>query len=779
MVGPNGTGKSTLIQHMLSSKLSQIDYLPVFISFNIGTNANDAQDHLISKLIKLKRFIYGPPKGKQCIAFIDDLNLPTRERYGALTSVELLRHYFNYEFMYDLKTNTKIYLENFSVVCACGAPAGGGSWNNLSTRFLRHFSCFSINEFTEETLFRIFSNVLMTGLKKLGHASDVINHVNQMISATLRTFNAIILRLKPTPTKSFYRFNIRDIARICNGCALLRKESVDNKKIFAKIWFHESMREFHDRLIDSDERVWLFDKLCDQIRDTFKDSVEQILETQVSDNSSSVVTIEDANRILFGSYANADPQTDFPNRRYEEITNFEKLTTIARKSLSEYNAVKTPKINIVLFTHALEHLNRICRIISIPVGGNGLIIGMGDSGRKSLTKLAAFICKQSFFQTKVVKDYGVTVWKEDIKSVLKSAGGLGKQTVFLLSENEIREDSFLTDIDHLLSSADIPNLWPIDEKQELVEMVRLSAQGGNRNIDISPLEVFSYFVNRCRQNLHIILCFSPIGSSLRNRLRLYPSLLNCCTIDWFDMWPDEALEMVAKKYTSNMDISDKLKETVISTCIYFHTSVKEKDETYFLESGNRNYTTSASYLELVYTFCKLYNSKRVEIIKAKSRYVSGLETLQRAAEAVENMQVELSELQPRLLAMAENSQLMTLEIEQKTLEASVATEQVKRDELIANDQAAAAESMEDECSKDLAQAVPVLEDALQALNTLKPSDITLVKSMKNPPSAIKLVMAAVCVMKGVPPDRINDAASGKKIIDYWGPSKRILGNVFC
>lgn len=77
----------------------------------------------------------------------------------------------------------------------------------------------------------------------------------------------------------------------------------------------------------------------------------------------------------------------------------------------------------------------------------------------------------------------------------------------------------------------------------------------------------------------------------------------------------------------------------------------------------------------------------------------------------------------------------------------------------------------------MAQAVPVLEEAVQALNTLKNSDITLVKSMKNPPSAVKLVMAAVCVMKGVPPDRINDPATGKKIVDYWGPSKKVLGDM--
>lgn len=53
--------------------------------------------------------------------------------------------------------------------------------------------------------------------------------------------------------------------------------------------------------------------------------------------------------------------------------------------------------------------------------------------------------------------------------------------------------------------------------------------------------------------------------------------------------------------------------------------------------------------------------------------------------------------------------------------------------------------------------MPALQAALDALNTLKPADITLVKSMKNPPAGVKLVMEAVCVMKGIKGDRKMDA----------------------
>lgn len=553
---------------------------------------------------------------------------------------------------------------------------------------------------------------------------------------------------------------LTDVLRVCSGCSLLRKESVENKKMFAKIWFHESMRVFHDRLIDSNEKEWVFNVFTEQINDTsgtFKDNMEIIFESYANENG--IVTIESIKRLSFGSYL--DTETDVSNRKYEEISSFDKLMTVANVALNEHNDPHKPsEMNVILFAYALEHLNRICRILSQP-GGNGLIIGIIDSGRRSLIRLAAMICKQKLFELNIEQNYGIQLWREDIKSALKAAGGMGQQTCLFLSENQLKLDSFFIDIDYLLNSGEIPNLWPIDEKQELLEMVRLVAQGGNRNIDISADQVFSFFVNRCRQNLHIIISFNSNETKLRNYIRSFPSLINCCTIDLFDPWPDNALEKIAAKFLSNLDLSEDLIESITSACKYFHNSAKKAVDVYRNESKNNFYISSASYLELVRCFAQLFAIKRNEITTAKTRYENGLNTLLQAAKAVETMQIELNDLEPKLRAMAIDCRHMTSEIELKTIEASVATEQVKRDELVANAQAASAEAMEDECSKDLAQAVPVLEDALQALNTLKPADITLVKSMKNPPSAVKLVMAAVCVMKGVPPDRINDAASGK------------------
>ena len=99
---------------------------------------------------------------------------------------------------------------------------------------------------------------------------------------------------------------------------------------------------------------------------------------------------------------------------------------------------------------------------------------------------------------------------------------------------------------------------------------------------------------------------------------------------------------------------------------------------------------------------------------------------------------------------------------------------VQKDEAAASEQAAPAKSIKDECEVELAKAMPVLNEALKALDTLKPADIQYVKNLKNPPATVKLVMEAVCVILEQKPDKKPDPGSGKMVLDYWGPSTKLL-----
>lgn len=291
------------------------------------------------------------------------------------------------------------------------------------------------------------------------------------------------------------------------------------------------------------------------------------------------------------------------------------------------------------------------------------------------------------------------------------------------------------------------------------------------------MAMYNYFIERVKANLHVVLAMSPIGDSFRNRLRMFPSLINCCTIDWFTAWPEDALEMVARKFLEEIELDAQVKKESISMCKYFHEYIRQLSERYHQELDRYNYVTPTSYLELILTFKTLLYQKRNEISLLKNRYTNGLEKLAFAATQVTAMQKKLQELQPQLVKTSEETEKLMIKIEQETVEVEAKKELVAADEAIMNEAAATSQSIKDDCENDLAEATPALEAAVAALNTIKPNDISLVKSMKNPPQAVKFVLEAVCVMKGIKPERKPDPGTGKIVDDYWGPSLKMLGDL--
>lgn len=276
LIGPTGTGKSVYIQNYLMNKLNPELYETGFITFTVMITANQTQEQIIAKLQKWKRGIYGPPKGMQSVLFVDDMNMPVKEIYGAQPPLELLRQFFDYGHVYDLKDSSKIFIHNVLIISACGLP--GGSRQDVYPRFLNHFNVFSINTFSDDTMFRIFLNVALCGFRRSGHGQDVFVLTNQIISATQSIYKSVQSEIRATPAKSHYIFNLRDISRVVTGCTLVRKESVNDKKMLVRVWYHEAMRVFYDRLVDDTDRKWMFDKLNECLKANFKDKVETVFD---------------------------------------------------------------------------------------------------------------------------------------------------------------------------------------------------------------------------------------------------------------------------------------------------------------------------------------------------------------------------------------------------------------------------------------------------------------------------------------------------------------------
>jgi dynein heavy chain len=191
------------------------------------------------------------------------------------------------------------------------------------------------------------------------------------------------------------------------------------------------MRVFQDRLVDKTDKGW------------FKDLVMSTMSRQLDLNWSEVVTIEP---IIFGDFLvpGADPKI------YTEIRDMRRLVKLADEYLEDYNSTSQTPMKLVMFLDAIEHVSRICRIIRQP-GGNALLLGVGGSGRQSLSRLAAFMEEFEIFQIEITKSYGQTEWREDLKKVLLASGMEGKQVVFLFTDTQIFNEACVEDINNILN----------------------------------------------------------------------------------------------------------------------------------------------------------------------------------------------------------------------------------------------------------------------------------------------------------------------------------------
>ncbi|XP_025927284.1 dynein heavy chain 1, axonemal [Apteryx rowi] len=748
-IGPTGTGKTLTIADKLLKNLP-LKYITHFLMFSARTSANQTQDLIDSKLDKRRKGVFGPPLGRYFIFFIDDLNMPALEMYGAQPPIELLRQWMDHQGWYDRKQiGTFKKLVDINFVCAMGPPGGGR--NPVTPRLTRHFNYLSFTEMEDSSKKTIFSTILGSWMA----GALAVKDLNEpLVDATICMYSTITSKLLPTPAKSHYTFNLRDLSKVFQGMLMAEPSKIEDKLHLLRLWYHESCRVFCDRLVSEEDRSW-FDSLMKHMMEELGTTFEEVIPSQP---------------VLFGDFMVQGADT----KLYEAINSQEKLKVVIEDYLEEYNQINTTEMKLVLFMDAIQHICRISRILRQALG-NALLLGVGGSGRQSLTRLASHMAEYECFQIELSKNYGMTEWRDDMKKIMMKAGLQSLPMTFLFADTQIKSESFLEDINSMLNSGDIPNIYnPDDQEQIMTAMKPIIRDLGQQS---TKANLMAAYTGRVRSNIHVVLCMSPTGEVFRARLRQFPSLVNCCTIDWFNEWPAEALRCVASSFLHeipDLGASTEGVDGMIQMCIEIHQSVAKKCQVYLAELARHNYVTPKSYLEFLSIFSSLIGKKKQELKTAKNRMKSGLDKLLQTAEDVARMQEELESARP-LLAEAAKDTLATME--QLQVDAAVAEETrnaVQAEEMRAKAKAQTAQAIADDAQKDLAEALPALDAALASLRNLNKNDVTEVRAMQRPPLGVKMVIEAVCIMKGIRPKRVPGEKLGSKVDDYWEPGKALL-----
>jgi dynein heavy chain len=192
------------------------------------------------------------------------------------------------------------------------------------------------------------------------------------------------------------------------------------------------------------------------------------------------------------------------------------------------------------------------------------------------------------------------------------AGVSGAQLLFLLTDGQITSDQFLVPINDLLSSGWVPELFPAEELDGILGKVRGEAKAAGY-LD-TPDQLFEFFLNKVQSNLHLGLCFSPVGDAFRFRARMFPGVINCTSLDWFHEWPREALLDVSSRFLADIELPEEgLAEKIGEHMAFVHLSIADANVDYLQAERRHNYTTPTSFLELINFYKDLLAKKRDKI----------------------------------------------------------------------------------------------------------------------------------------------------------------------
>ena len=516
LIGEQGSAKTTLINSFLK-KFNPEDHVVMNSNFSSTTTPQIFQKSIETYVDKRMGTTFGPPAGKKMSMFVDDVNLPEINEWGDQCTNEFFRSTIEMKGYYSLEKPGDFYsLVDIQYLAALIHPGGGR--NDVPQRLKRHFVAFNCTIPTDDAIDHIFGTIAQGHFNSSrGFNAEVVNLIQLLVPITRKIWKITKEKMLPTPSKFHYVFNLRDLSRIWLGMIGTQANVICSADLALKLWRHELTRVMSDRFINDADKNWFDAELLSNVRKEMGENYMAMAENM----RYFVDFMRDAPEPTGEEVEDADMELP---KIYEPVESFKPLEERLKVFLEQYNEIlRGSNMDLVFFPDAIINLIKISRIIRNP-GGNMMLVGVGGSGKQSLTKLASFIAGYKTFQVTMTRTYNTANFVEDLKILFRTCGIQGKGTTFLFTDQDIKEEGFLEYINNVLAGGIVSNLFTRDEQSEIVTELLPIMKRECPRVPPTPENAMAWFLDRVKTNLHVVLCFSPVGEKFRSRALKFPGL---------------------------------------------------------------------------------------------------------------------------------------------------------------------------------------------------------------------------------------------------------------
>ncbi|CAK5084784.1 unnamed protein product [Meloidogyne enterolobii] len=738
LCGPPGSGKTMTL---LSALRSFPDMDVINVNFSSSTTPElllKNFDHYCEYRRTPNGVVLSPIQiTRWLVIFCDEINLPQLDKYGTQRVISFMRQLVEQNGFYRTSDKSWVSLERIQFVGACNPPTDPGR-NPLSSRFLRHVPVIYVDYPGETSLIQIYGTFARAMLRPITqlHGKDVplTDAIVEFYQRSQEHFTQ--------DDQPHYVYSPRELTRWVRGIneAIAPMDGITTNDL-VRLWAHEALRLFQDRLVYDEERKWTED-LVDEIAGKYfagSCDLREALERP----------------ILYSSWL---------KKKYSPVSQKELADHVVHR-LKQYNEEEID-VGIVLYDQMLDHLLRIDRVFRQPQG-HLLLIGVSGSGKTTLSRFVAWMNGYSVVQLKVHSKYKGSDFDEDVRLVLRRAGCKGEKICFIMDESNMLETGFLERLNTLLANGEVPGLFEGDDYNTLLNQIKEGAQRQGQMPD-SPEELYKWFTQQIVQNLHIVFTMNPSGDGLRARASTSPALFNRCVLNWFGDWSNASLYQVGDQLTSMFEIDksdyvppaamehccDRLpteiyyRDAVVNSFVHIHNEVQRTNDVESRKGHRVMAVTPRHYLDFIKHFTTLFKRKREELTEEKIHLENGLKKIQETEKEVTELKSSLSQKSEELRTKQKqaNEKLQQMLADQREAENEKKKSETLQEQI--RNEKKMIEIKKAEVEKELADVLPAVEEAKSAVSGIKKQQLVEVRSMASPPKAVQLAVEAICLLLG-------------------------------